>query len=265
MSLPTQVAETVQTAHINRHPSPAHDNNPSTAASRKEPVRLQKSKAKAGPNSPDDGGSIDDEDFVAGDDGDVEDELETEDEDLYRARSVKPRPRRHNLPPMPDLRFEQSYLWSIRNADTWWKVGWITVRDQVGSYSFHAWRSFRGIGEKRDVDISSEKTNNDNDEGYDAVYARDCVQPRNLWVALLEPQRPNPWFVDRSAVAALVVRSKQLGNTAREEDKAMEIEVGLREHFLFSMWEALHYTTGTFEATPPFFVSKCVLRDREPR
>jgi hypothetical protein len=32
---------------------------------------------------------------------------------------------------MPDLRFEQSYLHSIRNADTWWKVGWITVRDQV--------------------------------------------------------------------------------------------------------------------------------------
>ncbi|KAH6624294.1 hypothetical protein B0J18DRAFT_465528 [Chaetomium sp. MPI-SDFR-AT-0129] len=131
MSLPTQVAETVQTAHINRNPSPEHDINPSTAASRKEPVQLRKPKAKAGPNSSDDGGSIDDDEFVAGDDGDVDDELETEEEDLYRAQSVKPRPRRHKLPPMPDLRFEQSYLWSIRNADTWWKVGWITVRDQV--------------------------------------------------------------------------------------------------------------------------------------
>lgn len=33
--------------------------------------------------------------------------------------------------PMPDLRFEQSYLRSIESADTWWKVTWITVLHQV--------------------------------------------------------------------------------------------------------------------------------------
>ncbi|KAK4041078.1 hypothetical protein C8A01DRAFT_15154 [Parachaetomium inaequale] len=121
-SIPLQLAETVQTAHINRAPSPQHDLNPSTAASRKEPVRLE-------PAFLDDDGGIDG-DELAINHSEEEEEDETEDEELYRAR-IKARPRRHHLPPMPDLRFEQSYLSSIRNADTWWKVGWITVRDQV--------------------------------------------------------------------------------------------------------------------------------------
>ncbi|KAK3302491.1 uncharacterized protein B0T15DRAFT_543077 [Chaetomium strumarium] len=114
-SLPLQVAETVQTAHLQRDPSPQHDLNPSTATSKKEPVRLE-------PVFPDDGGI---DDVTEGTEGEEEEE-----DEFYRSR-ITPRPRRHNLPPMPDLRFEQSYLWSIRNADTWWKVGWITVRDQV--------------------------------------------------------------------------------------------------------------------------------------
>ncbi|KAK4155904.1 hypothetical protein C8A00DRAFT_41543 [Chaetomidium leptoderma] len=127
-SVPLQIAETIQTAHINRAPSPRHDLNPSTAASKKEPVTLE-------PVFPDDGGIDDDEDDVEGhfDDNDEEEEEEedeTEDEEMYRSR-IKPRPRHHRLPPMPDLRFEQSYLSSIRNADTWWKVGWITARDQI--------------------------------------------------------------------------------------------------------------------------------------
>ncbi|KAL2164114.1 hypothetical protein VTH06DRAFT_3328 [Thermothelomyces fergusii] len=117
-SVPLQVAETVQTAHLNRSPSPQHDANPSTAASRKEPVRLE-------PVCSDDG-SIDDDRLVV----EGEDE-EEEGAAPYRSSRVTPRPRRHHLPPMPDLRFEQSYLWSIRNADTWWKIGWITIRDQV--------------------------------------------------------------------------------------------------------------------------------------
>ena len=134
-SIPLQLAETVQTAHLNRDPSPQHDLNPSTAASHKEPVSLEAVLSDDGGIDDDD----DDDDDLAGaaeaaashSDGEEEDEEdETEDESLYRTR-VKPRPRRHHLPPMPDLRFEQSYLWSIRNADTWWKVGWITARDQV--------------------------------------------------------------------------------------------------------------------------------------
>lgn len=47
--------------------------------------------------------------------------------------SVLRRPRQPQpaMPPMPDLRFEHSYLKSIAGADTWYKVLLITVRDQV--------------------------------------------------------------------------------------------------------------------------------------
>jgi len=109
-SIPLQIAETIQTAHINRHPSPAHDINPSTAASRKEPVTLEK---KHSPLFPDEG--IDEDD----------------DEEDVPYSVLRPKPRRAQLPPIPDLRYEQSYLHSIRNADTWWRVVWITTRDQV--------------------------------------------------------------------------------------------------------------------------------------
>jgi Autophagy receptor ATG43 len=105
-SVPTQIAETIQTAHINRAPSARHDINPSTAASKKEPVILQEVK-RADPES-----------------------LDDEDDDVPFSE-IKPKPRSANMPPMPDLRFEQSYLHSIAKADTYGKVAWITFRDQV--------------------------------------------------------------------------------------------------------------------------------------
>ena len=112
--IPLQIAETIQTAHIKRDPSPAHDLNPSTAASKREPVQVVE-------HEEDDGIDV-------SDDGD-----EKEYNNTTTIRSLRPKPRRnaHNLPPLPDLRYEQSYLHSIRNADTWWKVAWITTRDQV--------------------------------------------------------------------------------------------------------------------------------------
>ncbi|ORY69973.1 uncharacterized protein BCR38DRAFT_334341 [Pseudomassariella vexata] len=113
MSLPTQLAETVQSAHIKRDPSPHHDLNPSTAASKREPVRLTEKPA----------GEFFDE---------IDDASELDDGASEIPVSVlKPRPRHQGFPPMPDLRFEQSYLHSIENAGTWWKVAWITVRDQM--------------------------------------------------------------------------------------------------------------------------------------
>lgn len=108
-SLPIEVAETIQTAHINRSPSPAHDLNPSTAASQKTPASIHRSQP------PQDFDSL----------------AESDDEDDIPFSSVKPRRRSANLPPMPDLRFEQSYLNSISKADTYGAVAWITVRDQV--------------------------------------------------------------------------------------------------------------------------------------
>lgn len=35
------------------------------------------------------------------------------------------------MPPLPDLRFEQSYLASIKDAKDWKVVSYITIRDQV--------------------------------------------------------------------------------------------------------------------------------------
>ncbi|CAD0082129.1 unnamed protein product [Aureobasidium vineae] len=101
-----QLAETIQTASINRHPSPAHDANPSTAASMKQPVRL------------------DDEPDL--------DQLPTNiDEDEIPVSVLRPTPRSKQFPPLPDLRFEQSYLASIQDATSWQKVAWITFRDQL--------------------------------------------------------------------------------------------------------------------------------------
>lgn len=92
------LASTIQTASIKHHPDPAYDLNPSTAASQKRPVSPTTSISS---------------------DGSIP----------YSA--LKPIPRRANLPPLPDLRFEQSYLASLQGAETWWKVAWITGRDQV--------------------------------------------------------------------------------------------------------------------------------------
>ncbi|RPA87375.1 hypothetical protein BJ508DRAFT_357788 [Ascobolus immersus RN42] len=49
---------------------------------------------------------------------------------LYPERRSKRTRVQH--PPLPDLRFEQSYLRSIQAADgDWKKIVWITIRDQV--------------------------------------------------------------------------------------------------------------------------------------
>ncbi len=105
-----ELASTLQAASVKRHPSPHHDVNPTTAASAKvlgtATVRSPSSSLKSAATSSDHISS------------DIVDE-------------VSPRPRRSTLPPLPDLRFEQSYLASIKNADTWGKVAYITIRDQV--------------------------------------------------------------------------------------------------------------------------------------
>lgn len=95
-----QVAETIQTAHIKREPSAQHDLNPSTAADTREPVHLDKDAAD-------------------------------EDEDDIPVSVLRPARRFSHLPPIPDLRFEQSYLHSIEDAKSWWMVAWITTRDQL--------------------------------------------------------------------------------------------------------------------------------------
>lgn len=72
--IPMQVAETIQTAHIKRGPSAAHDLNPSTAADTRVPVQL--------------------------DDRKVEDE----DDDDIPTSVLRPRRRFSHLPPLPYVR-----------------------------------------------------------------------------------------------------------------------------------------------------------------
>ncbi|KAK4556815.1 hypothetical protein LTR86_006386 [Recurvomyces mirabilis] len=98
-----QAAETIQTAHINKHPSIRHDAAPSTAADRKQVVEFD-------------------------DNADMNDDV---DEDEIPVSMLRPTPRRPQMPPLPDLRFEQSYLASIKDTAGWQGVAYITMRDQV--------------------------------------------------------------------------------------------------------------------------------------
>ena len=98
-SIPANLTSTLQSASINHHPSPLHDLNPSTTASQKRPVSPTASISSSANSIP------------------------------YSV--LKPIPRRSNLPPLPDLRFEQSYLASLEGAETWWRIAWITARDQL--------------------------------------------------------------------------------------------------------------------------------------
>ncbi|KAH8728208.1 hypothetical protein GQ44DRAFT_676439 [Phaeosphaeriaceae sp. PMI808] len=103
--IPSEIASTLQGASIKRHPSPRHDLNPSTTVSEKRPVTLN--------SHPD---------------PDADSDLA---EDEIPVSILNPVPRRQNMPPLPDLRFEQSYLKSIANAESWKGVLWITLKDQV--------------------------------------------------------------------------------------------------------------------------------------
>ena len=100
-----QAAETIQTAHIKHRPSIEQDRAPSTAADTKEPVVLD--------HDPD------------------LDTISELDEDEIPVSLLRPPRRRPQMPPLPDLRFEQSYLASIKDTQGWMGVTYITMRDQV--------------------------------------------------------------------------------------------------------------------------------------
>lgn len=151
----TQVAETIQTASVKHNPSAAHDVNPPTAATKQVPES-----------------AISDTDSIPSDVVDP-------------SRMVRTVVRRRNLPPLPDLRFEQSYLASLKDADTWGRIAWITVRDQVLSIHF-----FRTPGDTWQQRSRSDKYLDD-----PAAGPRHTLDSRALRMAVLEPQciaqRPN--------------------------------------------------------------------------
>ncbi|KAJ9653783.1 hypothetical protein H2198_007072 [Neophaeococcomyces mojaviensis] len=111
----SELASIVQSTHIQHEPDPEHDINPSTAASEKIPAVMV----------PGDDLSPSDQEHILDDAS----ETSTIPSDIIVPRPRQP-PGRHHLP-LPDLRFEQTYLASIKSADTNWKVAYITIRDQV--------------------------------------------------------------------------------------------------------------------------------------
>jgi Autophagy receptor ATG43 len=125
-STPLQVAETIQTASINPSLELAHGTSLTTATSTNQPLTIPR--ASHGQLEESSYGEVGLDDI---DDGDNEDEADAED---ISYDVILPLPRRASLPPLPDLRFEQSYLASIAGATTYWKVAYITIRDQVRVY-----------------------------------------------------------------------------------------------------------------------------------
>jgi hypothetical protein len=107
----SELASAIQSAHIRRHPSPRHDINPSTASSKMMPAT--EDDIPPSPTS----------------------SISTIPSDVLNAPSSsttpRPLPRRKSIPPLPDMRFEQSYLASISRAETNTQVALITIRDQV--------------------------------------------------------------------------------------------------------------------------------------
>jgi len=102
------IVETLQSSHINTHPDVAYDLNPSTAASKKAPVRFRARSAESLPS------------------------IESDDE--IPIDILEPQPRRTNMPPLPDFRFEQSYLARIKpyvDTGNYKMVVWQTVYDNV--------------------------------------------------------------------------------------------------------------------------------------
>lgn len=96
-----ELGSAIQSMSIKRDPSPHHDINPSTAASSKIPATVHSPTRSVSSSS------------------------------SIPSDVIRPRPRRKSFPPIPDFRFEQSYLASIKSAETWWQVAYITTRDQV--------------------------------------------------------------------------------------------------------------------------------------
>lgn len=107
----SELASVVQSAHIQHNPDPDHDINPSTAASAKIPATI---------SSPD----HQHDDPLS----DISSQSSISSE-VLRPQPRQQRPAGHL--PLPDLRFEQTYLASLKNCETTGAVLYVTIRDQV--------------------------------------------------------------------------------------------------------------------------------------
>jgi hypothetical protein len=108
----SELVSALQSVSINKAPSAEHDINPSTAASKKYPAEIV-----SPPQSP----SRHSHTLSSASSSDS----------TIPSDIIRPRPRRRTLPPFPDFRFEQSYLASLKTAESNWQIAYITIRDQV--------------------------------------------------------------------------------------------------------------------------------------
>ncbi|MCJ1476903.1 hypothetical protein MMC13_005572 [Lambiella insularis] len=128
-SLPLELASTIQSASLNRAPSPTHDLNPSTAASAKLPVRL--SPPEAASHSPPSRHPSSPSQRPSSPSPSPRSPSPSRRPSSTPYATIRPLPRRAALPPLPDLRFEQSYLASLAGVEGWRGVAYITIRDQI--------------------------------------------------------------------------------------------------------------------------------------
>lgn len=119
----TELASIVQSAHIQHDPDPDRDIAPSTAADKRIPADIVSSDELHD--------FLDDQDDNASTHSSSPSDTSTIPSDIIVPRPRRPIAGQRQHLPLPDLRFEQTYLASIRNADTTAKVVYITIRDQV--------------------------------------------------------------------------------------------------------------------------------------
>lgn len=159
--IPMQVAETIQTAHINREPSAAHDINPSTAADTRVPVQLDDKKVEQ----------------------DYEDDIPTS--------VLRPRRRFSHLPPLPCVRSPPP-----RPPTPISRMGWYFLREHILTLETLQGPTVRAElftqHTRRQVMVDDSIHHNKGSAG-DAPAARSRVQPRLVRLGMLEQECSIQW------------------------------------------------------------------------
>lgn len=115
-NLVPELVSTIQSTSIQHNPDADYDLNPSTSASAKLPVTISDSYAELDPSDLDPSNDL---------------SPTSSRTSSIPTATLEPLPRKRNLPPLPDMRFEQSYLKSIEHTDSPYTIAYITIRDQV--------------------------------------------------------------------------------------------------------------------------------------
>ena len=128
-----EIVSTIQSASIKRDPSPAHDLNPSTAASANVPIDSPSLKEQLHDQQQTSSSRPPTASSTANTSSSSTSAPSIPSSALHppEGQSASRRNQRPQHPALPDLRFEQSYLASIKDAETNGAVAWITMRDQV--------------------------------------------------------------------------------------------------------------------------------------